>query len=85
MEAVKARSAVIADDDASREVAERTERENPAWIVVFGIYTRQFVCFPRFPAPRGTMIAALYPAALPGRMREIERALQVKPKGEATT
>jgi hypothetical protein len=34
------------DDDASREAAERTERENPGWIVVFGTYTRQFVCFP---------------------------------------
>ena len=37
------------DDDASREAAERTERENPGWIVVFGVFTKEFVCFPRFP------------------------------------
>jgi hypothetical protein len=85
MEAVTARSAPAFDDDASREVAARTEREHPGWIVVFGIYTRQFVCFPRFPAPEGTMVVALYPDALPARLRKIEHALQVNSKGDVTT
>ncbi len=75
MEAVTARPAAL-NDDASREAAERTERENPGWIVVFGSFTKEFVCFPRFPAPQGTMIVALYPAALPARMRDVERALR---------
>jgi len=61
-------------DDASREVAARTERENPGWIVVFGVFTREFVCFPKFPAPTGTIVTALYPDAIPPRMRMIERA-----------
>ena len=63
-------------DDASREAAERTERENPGWIVVFGVFTKEFVCFPRFPAPAGTIVTALYPDAIPPRMRTIERALR---------
>jgi hypothetical protein len=73
------------DDEVSREAAERTERENPGWIVVFGVFTREFVCFPRFPAPAGTIVTALYPDAIPPRMRMIERALRVGlPKGETT-
>ena len=59
-------------DHESREIAQRIEQDNPRWIVVFGVYTRQFVGFPRFPAPPGTVVAALYPAAMPGRMRELE-------------
>jgi len=72
-------------DDVSREAAERTERENPGWIVVFGVFTRQFVCFPKFPAPAGTIITALYPDAIPPRMRIIERTLRARlPKDETT-
>jgi hypothetical protein len=75
----------VADDDTAREVAARTERENPGWIVMFGSFTRQFVCFPRFPAPTGTIITALYPDAIPPRMRMIERALRVRNRGERPT
>jgi len=59
-------------DEANRETARRLELDNPGWIVVFGAYTRQFVAFPRFRAPARTIIAAMYPAALPARMREVE-------------
>jgi hypothetical protein len=73
------------DDDVSREAAERTERENPGWIVVFGVYTKEFVCFPKFPAPTGTIVTALYPDAIPPRMRMIEHAHRARlPKGETT-
>jgi hypothetical protein len=75
----------VLDDDASRKAAELTERENPGWIVLFGSFTRQFVCFPRFPAPAGTIITALCPDAIPPRMRMIERALRVRlPRDETT-
>lgn len=78
-------SAGVVDDDAARKAAERTERENPGWIVMFGSFSRQFVCFPRFPAPTGTMITALYPDAIPPRMRMIERSLRVRNRGERPT
>jgi hypothetical protein len=72
-------------DDVSREAAERTERENPGWIVVFGFFTKEFVCFPKFPAPAGTIITALYPDAIPPRMRIIEGTLRARlPKDETT-
>ncbi len=54
-----------------KQVAERLESDNPWWIVVYGVFTRQFVAFPRFRAPVA-VITASYPAALPPRMRAIE-------------
>jgi hypothetical protein len=71
-----------ADDDAARDAARQIEQDNPRWIVVFGIYTRQFVCFPRFRAVPGTVVTALYPPAAVTRMSEIERTYEIK--GEVT-
>jgi hypothetical protein len=63
--------------DAMRGIARKLESENPNWIVLFGSYSKQFVGFPRFTAPKGTIIAVSYPAAMPGRMREIEHAARI--------
>lgn len=65
----------VISEEAGREIASRLEAEHPLWIVVFGVYTQQFVCFPKFQAPAGTMLAAAYPEALPDRMRRAEEAL----------
>jgi len=56
----------------SRDIAQQIEQDNPRWIIVFGGCTTQFAGFPRFPAPPGTEAAALYPAAMSGRMRKTE-------------
>jgi hypothetical protein len=45
-------------DQEARTLAEIIEKENPGWIVVFGLYSRQFVCFPRFPVPQGTVLVS---------------------------
>jgi len=58
----------------ARQMARRLEAEHPLWLVVFGAYTRQFVCFPKFDAPSGTMLVAEYPHALPDRMRRAEES-----------
>lgn len=71
-----------ADDDAARDAARQIEQDNPRWIVIFGIYTRQFVCFPRFRALPGTVVTALYPPAAVTKMAEIERTGEMK--GEVT-
>jgi hypothetical protein len=72
-EAAHARDAEAAE---MRRIAEQIAEEHPLWIVMFGDFTKQFVAFPRFPVPRGTVIAVSYPGAVPGRMRAIEeRAL----------
>jgi hypothetical protein len=60
-----------------QRVAERLESDNPSWLVMFGVYSRQFVAFPRFAAPEGTVIVAGYPGALPERMRRVERLARV--------
>ena len=60
--------------ESAREEARRLEADNPLWIVVFGIYTKEFVCFPRFTVPGGAIVIARHPGELPPRMRRIERA-----------
>jgi hypothetical protein len=66
------------DDEMLRmlRTAEEMELDNPLWIIIFGVYTRQFVAFPRFDAPMGTMAVASYPPALTERMRAIEHTLR---------
>jgi hypothetical protein len=78
------RAAALADDVA-REAAQRTERDNPGWIVLFGVFTKEFVCFPRFPAPAGTIVTSHYPDAILPRMRMIERALRTGLPEDETT
>jgi len=58
------------------ETARQLERDHPDWMVVFGVYSRQFVAFPLFPAPPRTIVVATYPGALSARMREVERGLK---------
>jgi hypothetical protein len=66
------------DDAAACKTEERTGRKNPGWIVMFGSFTKQFICFPKFPAPVETIITVLYPDAIPSRMRMIERMPQTR-------
>jgi hypothetical protein len=67
------------DDDMLR-VARELESENPLWIVVFGVYTQQFIGFPRFDVSVGIMAVARYPGALTARMRLIEQKHAQIPK-----
>jgi len=66
-----------AANDEPREIARHLEEESPNWLVLWGTYTHQFVAFPRFDAPRGTIVTAIYPDALVGRTQEVERRLQI--------
>ena len=72
-----------ADPAEMRRVAARMEEENPWWIVVFGVFTQEFVAFPRFRAPVA-IVTASYPGALPPRMRRVERAACLPPHAPAT-
>ena len=64
-----------ADEYAGREEARRLEAANPMWIVVFGVYSREFVCFPRFGLDGGSIVLAKDPGSLPPRMRDVENSL----------
>jgi hypothetical protein len=63
----------LAADDEPGEIARHLEAESPNWLVLWGAYTHQFVAFPRFDAPRGTIVTAIYPDALVDRMQGVER------------
>jgi hypothetical protein len=67
---------VSADEDEFREIARQIEEKSPGWLVVWGVYTRQFVAFPLFDAPRGTILTARYADALMGHMRKTQRSLR---------
>jgi len=68
------------DNNELREIARHLEEESPNWLVLWGTYTHQFVAFPRFDAPRGTIVTAIYPDALVGRTQEVERRLHISAK-----
>jgi len=48
------------DDQACHDIAKQMEQDNPRWIVLFGVFSKEFVGFPRFSAPPGTVVTAQY-------------------------
>ncbi len=68
---------LYAANDEPREIARQLEEESPNWLVLWGTYSHQFVAFPRFDAPRGTIVTVIYPYALFGRTQEVERRLHI--------
>jgi hypothetical protein len=48
-------------DDEGRAIAEDIGEQRPGWLVMFGVYSRQFVAFPLFAVSRRTILAARYP------------------------
>jgi hypothetical protein len=64
--------------DACREIAEELEQQHPRWIVIFGTFTREFICLPRFAAPPGSKVVAIYPEAAADRMSRMERLCRVR-------
>jgi len=65
------------DDQACHDIAKQMEQDNPRWIVLFGVFSKEFVGFPRFSAPPGTVDTAQYPEAMSARMRETETYLHL--------
>jgi hypothetical protein len=68
------------DDEANRETARQIELQRPGWMVLWGVYSKQYVAFPLFAAPPGTILAAAYLPALESRMQTAELRAQGKPR-----
>jgi hypothetical protein len=68
-----------AGEDAARAEARRLEAENPLWIVIFGVYSGEFACLPRFGLDGGSIVAAKNPGSLPPRMRGVEHSVLTPP------
>jgi hypothetical protein len=67
-----------AEDDASRDIAKELEQQHPRWIVIFGAFTREFLCLPRFAVPPGLKVVTVYPEAAAARMSKVERLCRVR-------
>jgi len=61
-------------DPGQRRAAGRIERQNPGWVVMYGPWTRHYWAYPRFSAPRGTILDAPSIAELLPLMRAAELA-----------
>ncbi len=48
-------------DPGHRLEATRVQRGHPAWLVLYGAYSRQFWAFPTFAAEAGTIVTAAAP------------------------
>lgn len=66
--------------EANRETACQLELRRPGWMVLWGAYSKQYVAFPLFAAPPGTILAAAYPPALESRMQAAEVRAQGRPR-----
>ena len=64
----------VLDRGRAVQVAERLEEDNPDWVIMYGVYSREFVAFPVYPdAPDNCYCSAKDPAALDDHIRETER------------
>jgi hypothetical protein len=70
-------------EEAARAEARRLEADNPLWLVMFGVSSGEFVCFPRFSVPFRAIVAAKNPDLLPSRMRTIENSALSTPNAKA--
>lgn len=61
-------------------VAEDIQRHRPGWLVLYGVYSRQFVAFPLFAVRRRVIVTAKYPDALTARMDAAEQRLRIWPR-----
>jgi hypothetical protein len=69
------------NEDACRTAAAQLQHDHRNWLVMWGCYTRCFIAFPLFRAPRGTILTATRPAEVAVMMRREERlaGLRVPP------
>jgi hypothetical protein len=66
------------NEDACRMAAARLQHDHQHWLIMWGCYTRNYIAFPLFAAPRGTIITATSPDELPAKMRRQERLAGVR-------
>jgi hypothetical protein len=57
---------------ARRETATRIEQDYPLWLVMWGAYSEEYWAYPRFDAPKGTILHSPSPDDLTSDMRAIQ-------------
>jgi hypothetical protein len=71
-------------DTRYAEVAAALQDQHPAWLVVWGEYSRRFLAYPWPLAPSGTWLASADPVELLRQMTEVERQYGWLPRGRTT-
>src|ERR1700691_6027474 len=61
------------DEEDHREQAARLDRDNPRWMVVWGTFSHEFVAFPLFQVPPGTVLCSKSGPEIERRMRQAEQ------------
>jgi hypothetical protein len=59
------------EEDQRRANADELQRDHPRWFVLYGTYTQQYVAFPLFAAPPGTVLSHTQPGEL---VRQLQKA-----------
>jgi hypothetical protein len=60
-------------EEDHQEQAVRLDWDNPTWIVVWGIFSHEFVAFPLFRVPQGTVLCSRTGLELMRRIRQTEQ------------
>jgi hypothetical protein len=76
----QAQAAPAGHDHAAE--ADQLDRDNPQWLVVWGIFSLQFVAFPLFDVPDGTVLCARSAPELLRQIRQTEEIYGAPPRGE---
>jgi hypothetical protein len=66
-------------DDHEWHTASEIEESHPHWLVMWGSHSRLFWAFPRFGAPRGTVVSARDRERLLADMRDVEAEVNAPP------
>lgn len=61
-----------AADEGRRGTAARIGHDFPQWLVMWGMYSRQYWAYPLFDAPRGTIVHSADPDETARKMRAIQ-------------
>ena len=71
------------EQDHAAEAAQ-LDRDNPRWLVVWGIFSLEFVAFPLFDVPDGTFLCARSAPELLRRIRQAEEIYGAVPRGKGS-
>lgn len=62
----------VDDDGHARDLAMQIERGHSQWVVVWGVYSREYWAFACFDVPQGIIMHSVDPNELVRQMREVE-------------
>jgi hypothetical protein len=62
-------------DSGQHERAARISQVFPLWLILWGTWSRRYWAYPRFRAPRGTILQAADPGDLVAQMRQVQAAV----------